>query len=204
MRRLSVVAVPLALAAVLLAPGRADAQMIIKNPGQHYTGVELEPHLLITDPPDDDFSLGLGFRATIPIVSNGFVPSINNSVGIGFGVDWFRYDACHWDWCTGHVDRFIIPVVMQWNFYLSKSWSVFGEPGLAINIWNDDCNDNGYYVDARGGRHAWGWRCPDRDTIDPFVFYAGGRYHFTDTITLTMRGGWAHYGYFSIGVSFFL
>jgi hypothetical protein len=42
----------------------------------------------------------------------------------------------------------------------------------------------------------------DRDfEFDPFVFYAGGRFHFSDAISLTMRAGWPT---FSVGASFFL
>lgn len=37
--------------------------------------------------------------------------------------------------------------------------------------------------------------------LEPFVLYAGGRYHFTDDIALTMRIG---YPTFSLGVSFLL
>jgi hypothetical protein len=66
---------------------------------------------------------------------------------------------------------------MQWNFWLSTHWSVFGEPGLAFG------SDN--------GRGTFLWP----------AFYAGGRYHFTDRIALTMRLG---YPDFSLGVSFLL
>jgi hypothetical protein len=69
-----------------------------------------------------------------------------------------------------------IPVVMQWNFWLSRNWSVFGEPGGALRL--------------RNGR------------VDPEpVFYAGGRLHFTDTIALTLRVG---HPSASVGVSFLL
>jgi hypothetical protein len=40
------------------------------------------------------------------------------------------------------------------------------------------------------------------DKVKPhFTFYAGGRYHFTDKITLTMRVG---YPLATVGVSFLL
>jgi hypothetical protein len=88
---------------------------------------------------------------------------------------------------------------MQWNFFLSKHWSVFAEPGLALEYgtWGD-CS--GYYVDNRGNsRH---YACPNaanRMIVDPFILFLGGRFHFSDSVTLTARVGWP---YFSIGVSF--
>jgi len=74
-----------------------------------------------------------------------------------------------------HVNYFYLPVVMQWNFWLHRKWSVFGEPGVAI-----------YFDDGKA-------------EFTPFVVYAGGRYHFNDRIALTMRLG---YPSFSLGVSF--
>src|SRR5690606_41027704 len=50
------------------------------------------------------------FRGTIELIDNGFVPSINNTVGLGFGAD-ITPNAL---W---------IPVVLQWNFFLSNRWS---------------------------------------------------------------------------------
>lgn len=181
--------------------------MIIKNPGDHLNSVELEPHLVLRplDTPHNDLGLGVGFRATIPIVKNGFVSTINNSVGIGFGLDYMRYDACgkyfgvYYD--CGKLSHFSIPVVMQWNFFLTPAWSVFGEPGLAYNIYS-------YDKDACGARVV-GYRngvvlredvCPDHAALD-LTLFAGARWHFANTTTLTMRVGWP---YWSVGVSFLL
>ncbi len=62
-----------------------------------------------------------GSGGTIILLDNGFVKTINNSVGIGFGGDiFFRHGT------------FFIPVVMQWNFWLSTHWSVFAEPGIGF------------------------------------------------------------------------
>jgi len=72
-------------------------------------------------------------------------------------------------------DWVLVPVVFQWNFWLASHWSVFGEPGLAF---------------------CGGGRC----TAVP-ILYAGGRFHITEHIALTLRVG---YPDFSFGVSFFL
>lgn len=149
---------------------RAD-ESIIKNPGDHPEyHFEAEPHGLLgfAGPFERGRSeLGLGFRGTIVIVQNGFVSSINNSVGIGFGADLFPRGG-----------TVFIPVVMQWNFWLTTHWSVFGEPGIGLA--------------ANPG--------PGRDAVNP-ILMVGGRYHFNDKISLTMRIG---YPYISVGASFFL
>lgn len=174
----------------LSAARPAAAQSIIRSPGDHPDAWELEPHLTLRpfDTPDRDLGLGLGFRARVPIVENGFVKSINNSVGIGFGVDWLNYRACHRGDC-GRLNHFIIPVVMQWNFWLTRDWSVFGEPGLALNLYSSKCDgdDDDRFDD-----------CHHHRDIDP-VLFVGGRWHFAQYTTLTMRVGWP---YFSVGVSF--
>lgn len=147
---------------------RAD-ESLIKSPGDHPAyRFEAEPHGLIGF--GGPFrggrgQLGAGFRGTVIIVDNGFIKSINNSVGVSFGADMFFPGA-----------TVLIPVALQWNFWLSNHWSVFGEPGIVIAANRD-----------RG-----------RDLLHP-SFWAGGRYHFTDRVALTMRLG---YPAFSVGVSF--
>jgi len=156
---LSLAAVP--VATLFASPAFAD-QSTIKLPGAHPDYVfEAEPHALVA--PFDDFRPGVGFRGTLELVDNGFVSSINNTVGIGFGADWTRH-------------HFRVPVVMQWNFWLSRNWSVFGEPGGLIDFTDD------------------------RTRVHP-AFYAGGRFHFNDRISLTLRVG---HPVSSVGVSFFL
>jgi hypothetical protein len=150
----------------LARPASAD-QSVIKLPGVHPRYVfEAEPHVLVA--PFHDFLPGFGFRGTVEIVDNGFIPSINNTVGIGFGADFAKNGV----W---------IPIVMQWNFWLSRNWSVFGEPGVAIRA-------------GEGlGKHD--------DGVGWFGIWAGGRYHFSDHVTLTMRVGRPTV---SLGVSFLL
>jgi len=187
-------------AMVVGSAATGNAQSIIKNPGDHPNyKVELEPHL--------DFGwanlyanngFGAGFRAGIPIVQNGFVPSINNSVAISFGVDWLRYSGCYYgrgvfgnngDLGCG-ASYFLFPVTMQWNFWLTPRWSVFGEPGLYVY--------HGVYDNICGNLK----NCNEpTSTGIGFAAYAGGRFHFNDTVALTLRLG---YPTLSFGVSFLL
>jgi len=163
---------PAIVVALLISRSAQAEQAIIKQPGEHpHYFFEAEPHLILgwhafRDTHDGP---GVGFRGTIPIVFNGFVSSINNSVGIGFGFD---VDP------IGRADHFSVPVVMQWNFWLSTHWSVFGEPGAAV-----------LFGPGRG----------DRPLVP--VLYAGGRLHFSQAIALTLRVG---YPDVAVGVSFLL
>jgi hypothetical protein len=165
---ISAAAAALVLAAA--APARA-AEWIIKNPGDHPSYVfEAEPHGLVGfgGPFKGKGRFGAGFRASIVIVKDGFIRKINDSVAITFGGDFF----------FGDKGTLFLPVAMQWNFWLTPQWSVFGEPGLAIAARQLEFK---------------------KDVFHPIIM-AGGRYHFSDKIALTLRAG---YPAVSVGVSFF-
>jgi hypothetical protein len=198
-QRAAVLAAVCAATLGVAAEASADT-LVIKRPGAHpHYAFEAEPHILLgfIDPPGaaTGSGYGLGFRGTFEVVDNGFISSINNTVGIGVGLDFVHYtrgkercvrfgpnDRCDALDDEFAVDNIWIPVVMQWNFWLSRSWSVFGEPGAAIRIQSGEKDE-------------------DELRIEPLQFAAGGRYHFMDSLTLTMRVG---YPTFSIGVSFLL
>lgn len=174
-------------ALVTLAAPSAGAATIIKNPGRHpgYK-VELEPHLnfgffnyryyggyrgngLIPE-------VGGGFRATIPIIDPGFVPKINDTVGITFGAD---VSGCT-GYCDGHYYlRF--PVGLQWNFFITEKFNAFAEFGFVPMVDGGNRYRSVFYPD--------------------FFLQVGGRYMFTDKVSLTFRIG---YPFFSLGVSFFV
>jgi len=190
-----IAAVSAVAASLICSAAHADTS-VIKRPGAHPRySLEAEPHLALgyghgPGPIDDGNGFGPGGRFTLELVDNGFISSINNTVGIGFGLDLIFWGDADYDECRGpdnardcerHHDTFrelVLPVVMQWNFWVSRNWSVFGEPGVALRL-----------------------RENARDRFEPFVFYAGGRYHFSDNLTLTMRIG---YPSVSVGVSFLL
>ena len=180
-------------------PAAADT-LIIDRPGAHpHYRFEAEPHLLLgfIDPPGhaQGSGYGAGFRGTFEIVDNGFIGKINNTVGIGLGVDFVHYSRGQSrcvrrdtvDQCAAFDDDFTVdnvwvPVVMQWNFWLSRNWSVFGEPGTALRFQSGEGVKNEFH-------------------IEPLQMFVGGRFHFSDTFALTMRMG---YPTFSIGTSFLL
>lgn len=196
-------------AAAVTATGVANGQSTIRQPGEHPDyAVELEPHLLagLFDPPGlpDGSGIGAGLRLTIPIVRNGFIPNINNSVGISFGIDWVHYEGDEFvmgscarrvtgpggvSVCTevlapvgGKSNYLYFPAAMQWNFWLAEKFSVFGEPGLAL-----------YYEKSRAEVESHVGIAP--------VFLVGGRWHFLRRAMLTARIG---YPAMSLGVSVLL
>ncbi|HEY3235990.1 MAG TPA: hypothetical protein VGJ84_14835 [Polyangiaceae bacterium] len=193
---------PLRLAATLTAtlfliPAAVRAESSIGEPGSHPEWlIEGEPHGLLSPwgPPGPYKGLGFGpgVRLSVVILQNGFIPSINNSVAIGAGFDWIHYsikDECVFTlgarFCPfgNNMDNFLVPIVLQWNFFFSEQWSVFAEPGVGIRFY-----DHYFAYDTHTG-------------VDPFIFFAGGRFHFDPSVTLTVRVGWP---YLSAGVSFLI
>ena len=88
---------------------------------------------------------------------------------------------------------------MQWNFFLSTHWSVFGEPGLALEYGTLRGLSRAHLRRPRATGRLCVRPAPSHFSVDPFVLFVGGRFHFSESASLTMRIGWP---YFSIGVSF--
>ena len=173
----------LALALLLLAPATAHAEeSVIKQSDQHPSYfVELDVHglfaywggpLLLGRYGTAGF--GPGLRASFNILKEGFLPNVNDSVAIGVGAE-LVFDI-------DNSVRLVTPVVMQWNFWLTQHWSVFGEPGVAIEFPMST---------PQGSEPIY---------VSPALF-VGGRYNFNDHITLTARLG---YPMSTFGVSFLL
>ena len=192
---------------VLLASGSARAyeQVVIRDWRAPMTyELEVEPHLVLgTAPPGPGYGtgVGIGVRGSLVILPDGFIPRVNDSVAIGFGLDIGHYTASwaldgYRDQCThfepgpagtsvctdvtsggGTYNYFFVPVVMQWNFWLTRHFSAFGEPGIDI-----------YYL----GSHGF--------NFSPAA-YVGGRVKLTERMTLTGRIG---YPTVAIGVSFMM
>jgi hypothetical protein len=191
--------------AVLCSFAAPDAGAQIKQPGAHPDyALELDPHLVIQHahgPFFDDEGVGLGLRASIPLVRNGPIPQINNNAGISFGGDFVFFDddsgcrndgnALLGDDCNG--SNLWLPVTFQWNFFFTKVVSAFFEPGLAISYWQRD------WIDDCGGEPC------EREESDldlaEFVVFFGGRFLFTERAGMTVRIGWP---YVSVGGTFLL
>jgi hypothetical protein len=166
--RLRLLASLAATLALVLATGHARAdRSTIKSDTDHPDYVfEAEPHLVLA--PFHGGGVGVGFEGTFNVADQGFIRRVNDSVGVGFGVNFATNE------------HLLLSAAMQWNFWLSENWSVFGEPGLGI----------------RSGKKG------EFKKLDLWPHLgAGGRYHFARNVTLTMRVGFPVFG---VGVSFLL
>ena len=207
-RRISRPAVALvAMLALLLLASIADAgedASIQSSPEPMRHRLEIEPHLVLgTAPPGfgQGSGIGGGVRASIVILPDGLIRSLNDSIAIGFGLDYGRYygswalggyhDRClryepglnDTEICTdvtlqgGRYNYLYIPVVVQWNLRLTRRFSAFGEPGVDL-----------YYL-------------ADHGLSAVPALYLGARLRLSDHIALTGRIG---YPTLAIGVSFVL
>ena len=210
MRKLTSLFLSMAVGPVVLArPQDAHAgDGTIKQPGDHpMYKVEFEPHGLLgwEGPGYGGYTAGTGFglgaRLSIPVWESP-IKTLNNTIAIGIGLDWIHYSADCYAYPTAlggcysyfsDVNRFLLPVVAQWNFYVAKNWSVFGEPGLALYHDFYSCNQ------PPGTPAGYGCGVYGSTTGVLPVFYVGGRYHFNEHVTLTMRVG---YPTISVGASF--
>lgn len=182
------------LLGILLVSQTANAQ--IREPGNHPKyDVEVEPHLALGlfDPPGvhGGDGLGPGLRLSFPLTDDGFLPKVNDSVAVGVGLDWVFYDGddrvrascarfvpapndtmvcAELGGGGGASDYIFVPVVMQWNFWLHQKFSVFAEPGLAVYLARDSSDDS--------------------DLGASPAFFVGGRFHFVDSLALTLRLGY--------------
>jgi hypothetical protein len=162
-------ALPFAATLALSHAALAD-ESVIDIPGAHPDySVELEPEAVFVFGRPLNEGPGVGLRISIPLVDNGFVSTINNNVGISFGID---KDPL----ASGRTIN--VPVALQWNFFLTRHWSVLAEPGVFFQF--DD--------HTRAYAQLWG----------------GVRYHFNDSVALMARVTLPNAPAFSIGVSLFL
>ena len=172
------VSLVLAGAAFFLAQPAAG-QSIFRQRGQHANQIEIEVHGTFGlnyygRGGGGGFGFGGGARVGIPLLDNGPIPSINNSLALSLGADllYNTYDCGGGGTRNACVYFTLIPEIMaQWNLYLTPILSVFVEAGVAPVI-------------------SFG------SSADPFFFYPGvaigGRVHFkggTRLPALTVRLG---------------
>lgn len=180
----------LALLAFVLTSGVSQAAFAqIKSPGQHAKySAELEGHLVFQWTNDEwvnDDGLGLGMRASIPVIDNGPVSTINNNFAVTFGLDWAHFGDCAYDACDS--DEFWAPVAVQWNFFLSPVVSLFPELGIALQHsrfnWQGPVPGN---CRIRGINYCNG---DDTDTDIELVLWLGARFTLAESFALTVRLG---------------
>jgi hypothetical protein len=139
------------------------------------------------------FGFAGGARLGIPLVHNGFIPSLDNAVYLNFGVDTYFID---WSGCRirGGFDctrqygfGLGFPIALHWEFYFNDQWSAFAELGLQIFV--PPSVFYGDYWEPADQAGAW------------VIAAAGGSYHFSDAVGITLRVG---NPYVAFGVTFYL
>jgi len=188
----------LVLSLVSVSTARAD----IRNPQDH-PEVELQPHLVLQwhhPSPGwgwNDDGVGLGLHAGIPVISRGPVPSINNSLAIGVGLDWAYFNDVCGNYADCSANDFWVPIYVEWNFFFSDLISAFPDFGLAIehSRWSTGlCNGPG------PGRNLY--VCSDGSHTDvELVLWLGVRFHLSKAFALTLKLGTPS---LLLGASFFL
>lgn len=185
----------------------AQAETVIRHPGQHTPySFELEPHLAFDWWSDRKWvgdGVGPGVHFAIPFMHQGPITSINNNMAIKFGVDvtfgggcygntryWNGYDRYN----CGDTTSILLPIALQWNFYITDIITVFGEAGLMIRHARQS-----YNVGCVNGICRDGYRQSYSDTYGDLYTAAGAKFMFGRSIGLTVRMGYPHV---TVGASF--
>lgn len=154
----------------------ANAQ--IKQPNAHPEyRVEIEPHLLMSVfrrgfvefdrvPKSKSKYFGVpgfggGVHAAIEVADPAFIPKLNNTVGVAFGIDVTSCEPCSKD------VSLMIPLALQWNFFFSKEFSAAGEVGPMLRT-------DGFFSSV----------------VPDLWLMAHGRYHFSNSAALNLGLGY--------------
>lgn len=173
----------------LLDPGNASADLIINRPFSGKRSIELNIHGSAYYDSGlgggrgcwnygngycgnyyGNYSVGPGISMLFPILHNGFIPSINNAVYIGFFVDTIFHPS-YYGWNTWFLSLPIGPM-LQWRFYLIEMISVYANLGFGIWPW---FTDNAY-----GGTWIRGFP----------LFQLGANFHFTKKVGMNLQFGY--------------
>lgn len=191
--KISALAGILVLTALWLMPLHAEAgpTWIIKNNEKHGKW-SLTPTASLMP-----MYFAPGLRFAIPVAKSGFLPMVNDEVkieiGASFQIWWhpaWRKTYCHWcyephynarkcDECRrgGYVGnlfyRLGFPVMMRWEFYLTRIWSVYAGFGFEFGVPFES-----YYRDFFGP-DDWFW----------IVLVAGNRFTVKDWLAFRLEIG---------------
>jgi hypothetical protein len=188
-RRLSV---GLAVAAFFVALP-ASAQQRGEAPGYPRDGhalypLEIEPHFTFgAENVYGASGFGAGLRLSIPVIA-GYVGRLPDNLAISFGGDILHYDNCYYGgYCSANY--LMLPIAAQWNLFVARRVSLFGEAGAFVyKGWFDGCRSgDGPGCDA-----------PSDFGVLPTIAI-GARFHIADNASFTARIG---YPTMTLGVSF--
>ena len=118
-----------------------------------------------------NYAVGPGISMLFPVLHNGFVPSINNAVYVGFFID-TMFHPSYYGWNSYWFFSLPIGPMMQWRFYLIEMISVYANLGFGIWPWFAD--------NAYGGFWLRGFP----------LFQLGANFHFTQKVGMNIQFGY--------------
>jgi hypothetical protein len=114
----------------------------------------------------------LGGRAGIPLVSNGFVPTLDNAVYLSFGLELYVMDDAALT-NRAYGAGFGVPICLKWEFFFDRHWSAFVELGVRPVFHPALFNRGEFYAEPA----AW------------VIGQVGGSLHLTEVFAITLRLG---------------
>jgi hypothetical protein len=150
--------------------------------------LEIEPHLAF-GPANvyGNTGFGGGVRLGVPLAV-GHIDRFPQNIALGFGGDMIHYENCYFgDRCGANYLMF--PVDAQWNVYVARSVSLFGEAGVFVY--------KGFLDGCRAG--DIGCSAPSDFGLLP-TLALGVRAHLNDATAFVARVG---YPTITLGFSFF-
>lgn len=128
-------------------------------------------------------------RFGIPVAQEGFIGKINDAVFVEPG-----FQFVYWsDFDRGQAG-FQVPILMRWDFFFTREWTVFGSVGPVLGFWLD--RDGGRNFEVRG-----------KDVFRPggppgffgIAFGGGAFYNFSPDTSLRLD---ASTGMIAVGILF--
>jgi hypothetical protein len=83
---------------------------------------------------------GPGARLSIEVIRGGLFNGLNDSLGLSAGGDWVVTSAFNHVW---------VPLVIQYNIWVSPNWSFLAEPGVALKFIQEAAVTPAFQVGAR-------------------------------------------------------
>jgi len=79
------------------------------------------------------FPLTLGGRFYIPLVPDGFIPSLNEEFGLEFGLDFnITFLSSNYTYNDSTLFGFGVPVDVLWDFHITPTFDAYAKLGLVI------------------------------------------------------------------------
>jgi hypothetical protein len=174
----------------VLAPAMAHAQAVERvrvDEEERAYPIEIEPHFTFgAENVYGNTGYGAGVRLSLPFVA-GRLGRIPENLALGFGGDVVHYENCYFPDRCG-ATYLLVPVAAQWNLFVARRVSVFGEGGLyAYKGFFDGC----------GPGDGPGCAAPSDFGVLPTIA-VGGRVYLRENASFTARIG---YPTITLGIS---